>query len=299
MANYAQQGPKAPWQNQVLGSGPGTTTIGRAGCFVTTLADFLTWAGWPTNPGQLDTLLTKAHIFVNDGTGTLDAIPGDDNALGRLYPTRFGMAGKYAGRNDAAIKAGLASKDEYVALSLAWTDAKGVRHTHFVPVVGGSAPNWMIGDSWDGANVFLSNSYGTGAVVGTIVVKALTSPAKEAAAIAAKAAAAKAAAAAAAAVAAKAAATKAAAAKTAADAAAKATADAAAAVVAAAAAKTAAEAQAAATQAAADAAASQAAATAAANAEAGAEATKSLPAPSLQDILIALLRLILRIRGGA
>lgn len=133
----------------------------------------------------MDTLLTNAHIFVNDGTGTLDAIPGDDNALGRLWPGRFAVAGKFPGLASAQIAAALPTPDTFVALSLAWTQG-GVRHTHFLPVVGGKPGDFLVGDSWDAVTKHLNSSYGVASVVGTILVKALTTPAKEAAAAAAK-----------------------------------------------------------------------------------------------------------------
>jgi hypothetical protein len=190
IGNYAQQGPRAPWQNKILGHGGSPGTIGQYGCYVTSWADVATWGGYPTDPGQMDDLFNAAGIFVSEADGTFDMMPGDDAALPQLWPARFAMVGHWGGRRDDLIAAALPTPDQYTVLSLAWPG-----HTHFVPVVGGSGPDWLIGDSWDGVTKHLS-AYGLGTVTKTIIVRALPKgpdPALAAAAAARVAAAAKAA----------------------------------------------------------------------------------------------------------
>ena len=172
IGQYAQQGPRAPWANHVLGHGGHPGTIGQFGCYVTTFADIATWAGYPTDPGQMDELFDAAGVFFPEGDGTYDLMPGDDNALGSLWPARFNVAAKYPGLNSAAIAAALPTPDLYTVLGLAWTDSARVYHTHFVPVVGGSGPDFLIGDSWDGVTKRLS-AYGVGAVTKTVIIRAL------------------------------------------------------------------------------------------------------------------------------
>jgi len=169
MSNFAQQGPRAPWQNHQLGHGGRPGTVGQYGCKVTTRADIATWAGYPTDPGQMNDLFNAHGIFTVDPSGTFDFLP--DNALEQLWPNRFKLLAVGGGRRDDMIRAALPTKDQYISLGLAWT-AGGVLHTHFVPVVGGSGPDWLIGDSWDGVTKHLS-AYGINAVTSTVIEQAL------------------------------------------------------------------------------------------------------------------------------
>jgi hypothetical protein len=183
VGQYAQQGPRAPWQNNPLGHGGRPGTIGQFGCYVTSFADIATWAGIPTDPGQMNDIFNARNVYVPEADGTYDMMPGDDNALGRAFPGRFEVAARYAGLNAAAIAAALPSPDLYTVLGLGWT-AGGVFHTHFLPVVGGTGPDFLVGDSWDGVTKRLS-AYGLSAVTKTVIIRALPDPAVAAAAAAA------------------------------------------------------------------------------------------------------------------
>jgi hypothetical protein len=171
---YSQRDPK--WRNHPLGYGPALGTIGEFGCFDTTLAMVATWAGWPINPAQIDeAMVAHGGIFQRDPTGTFDYLP--DNALALLWPDRFAWVGSWAGLRSDLIAAALPSPDEYVMLYI----HSAAVPMHFVPVVGGSPPNWTIDDSWDDAIKSLNNSYGSGSISKTIIVRALNPVAKPAA----------------------------------------------------------------------------------------------------------------------
>ena len=80
---YSQRDPR--WRNHPLGYGPLLGTIGDYGCFDTTLAMVATWAGWKTNPAQLDeAMVAHGGIFQKDPTGTFDYLPDDGKSLREL-----------------------------------------------------------------------------------------------------------------------------------------------------------------------------------------------------------------------
>ncbi len=163
---YSQRDPK--WRNHPLGYGPALGTIGEFGCFDTTLAMVATWAGWPINPAQIDeAMVAHGGIFQRDPTGTFDYLP--DNALALLWPDRFAWVGSWGGLRSDLIAAALPSPDQYVMLYI----HSAAVPMHFVPVVGGSPANWTIDDSWDDVVKYLNNSYGSGSISKTIIVRAL------------------------------------------------------------------------------------------------------------------------------
>ena len=168
---YSQRDPR--WSNHSLGYGPRLGTIGAYGCFDTTLAMVATWAGWPTNPAQMDeALVAHGGIFLRDPTGTFDYLP--DNAIALLWPDRFAWVGSWAGLRSDLIAAALPTPDRFVMLFI----HSAAVPMHFVPVVGGSPANWTIDDSWDDVNKHLNESYGAGSISKTIIVRALKPAAK-------------------------------------------------------------------------------------------------------------------------
>ena len=158
------------WKNHVLGYGPALGTIGAFGCVNTVKAMIATFAGYPTNPAQMDEAFTAKKIFTRDPTGTYDFLP--DNALALLWPTRFKFVGSYAGLRSDLIKTALPTPDTYAELHISTKTVP----THRVWVIGGTSTNWTIADPWDGKVKSLSAYGGAVAVSKTILTKELPQP---------------------------------------------------------------------------------------------------------------------------
>lgn len=162
---FAQTDPR--YGPHTLGYGPALGTIHEYGCKLTTNADDATWAGWPTNPVQLnDAFIKHGGIFQRDPTGTFDYLP--DDCLARLWPDRFKWLGSWQGLRSDLVDKYLPTPDVFLQ---AWIHANGVP-THYFPLISGRAGKYVTDDSWDNIDKSIWAYAGLG-VFSTIAIQSL------------------------------------------------------------------------------------------------------------------------------
>jgi hypothetical protein len=153
---------------QPLGDGSCGLSIAQAGCYVTTDADILTWAGWPIDPPALNADYLAKKLFVGGCLISADT-------LARAWPDRFTLASRddFPGAADLARCDNTADGD-YVAVKILFRHGLPGDNPHFLPVysyrAGQAAGELMVCDSWDGQIKPLS-SYGDPATIITSVMR--------------------------------------------------------------------------------------------------------------------------------
>src|SRR5690242_17969070 len=159
---YCQRNPA--WAGAVLGFGPGNVTIGTDGCYLTSDADLMTWAGHPFDPPGLNDYY-KAHGIYVDG----DLL--QDSALVAAFPNLWQDAGVYHCESFPCDQNQLNNDDPnlYVIVELTSPNGQG---THFAPVT--NWRTWTVADPWTGEELTINQvgaMFGWGVNAATLVAK--------------------------------------------------------------------------------------------------------------------------------
>jgi hypothetical protein len=147
---------------QPLGDGSCGLSIAQAGCYVTTDADILTWAGFPIDPPTLNAEYLRKGLFAE---GCLIAA----DTLARARPVEIALAARddFPGAADLRRCDNTADGD-YIALKILYPHGLQNDNPHFLPVyryrAGQPAAELLVCDSWD-AQIKPLNRYGDPATI--------------------------------------------------------------------------------------------------------------------------------------
>ncbi len=151
---YSQR--DANWSNTLLGNSS-SSAIGNYGCYLTSMAELITWAGGAVNPPELNEKLKAAGYFSDD-------IINNRQAPSLLYPELLEWGGSTEWSGAANLSAcALDDNTRYIALIDSTQSQSGLQ-SHFVLVVGTTGSDLVILDPWTGTEKMLS-VYGDPATV--------------------------------------------------------------------------------------------------------------------------------------